>query len=176
MINSRESLAKSQFMKISSCEMAKTNSRKSISAKISSLESINGRRIYGGCTPLLRFFLCLTSFLKIRKRFFASVIKIISGISSQNFSFFRWVQGGFRGTPKGGCTPPINLEMFFSDILATATRLNTLYGTETWYVQSPRRVLIPKKVFRHIRHFDVSMMSSMSDFSSFCSFWLQLVS
>ena len=28
-------------------------------------------------------------------------------------------------------TPPINLEVFFSDILATATRLNTLNGLET---------------------------------------------
>ena len=61
----------------------------------------------------------------------------------------RW----FPWHPKGGCTPPINLEVFFSDILATATRLNTLYGLETWYVQSPRRVLITKKVLRHIRHF-----------------------
>ena len=51
------------------------------------------------------------------------------------------------------CTPPINIEVFFSDILATATRLNTLYGLETWFVQSPRRVLITKKVLRHIRHF-----------------------
>ena len=41
------------------------------------------------------------------------------------------VKGGFRGTPKGGVPPPINLEVFFSDILATASRLNTLYGLET---------------------------------------------
>ena len=42
---------------------------------------IIGRGIYGGCTPhLYDFFLFLTSFFKIRKRFFASVIKIISGI------------------------------------------------------------------------------------------------
>ena len=42
---------------------------------------------------------------------------------------------------------------FFSDILTTATRLNTLKGLETWYVQSPRHVLITKKVLKHIRHF-----------------------
>ena len=32
---------------------------------------------------------------------------------------------------EGGVHPFINLEVFFSDILATATKLNTLYGLET---------------------------------------------
>ena len=42
---------------------------------------INGKGFMGGCTPPLHdFFLFLTSFFKIGKRFFASVIKIISGI------------------------------------------------------------------------------------------------
>ena len=53
--------------------------------------------------------------------------------------FFRWVEGIFRGTPKGGCPPPlppINLEEYFSDLLATASSLNTLCGLETWYAQS----------------------------------------
>ena len=91
--------------------------------------------------------------LQNTKRFFDRVIKIISGIFVPKFLFFRRVEGGFRDTPKRECTPPINLEVFFSDILATATRLNTLYGLETWYVQLPRRVLITKKVLRHIQHF-----------------------
>ena len=41
---------------------------------------LNRRRIYGGCTPLYVHFLFLTLFFKIRRSFFASVIKIISGI------------------------------------------------------------------------------------------------
>ena len=36
----------------------------------------------------------------------------------------------------GGCTPPINLEVFFTHILATATRLNASYGLETLHAQS----------------------------------------
>ena len=46
------------------------------------LPLLNGRGIYGGGvhSPLYDIFLFLTSFFKIRKRFFASVIKIIWGI------------------------------------------------------------------------------------------------
>ena len=33
------------------------------------------------------------------------------------------VEGGFLGTPKGGVHPPINLEVFFTDIFATARRI-----------------------------------------------------
>ena len=47
---------------------------------------------------------------------------------------------------------PINLEVFFSDILATTSRLNSLYGLET-FVQSSRHVWIMKKVLRHTQHF-----------------------
>ena len=54
------------------------------------------------------------------------------------FFIFQMSGRWFPWHPKGGCTPPINLEVFFSDILATATRLNTLYGLETWYVQSTK--------------------------------------
>ena len=61
---------------------------------------------------------------------------------------------GFRGTPKGGGVhPPINLEVFFTHILATATRLNTSYGLETLHAQLSRHVGITQKVLRHIRHF-----------------------
>ena len=41
-----------------------------------------------------------------------------------------------------GCiSPPISPE-FFSDILGTASRLNILYGLETWYAQLSRHVTI----------------------------------
>ena len=70
--------------------------------------------------------------------------------------FFRWIEGSFRGTKKGGGVPspaPINPEVIFSDTLVTASRLNNLYGLETWYVQSFRHVKIIQKVLRLIWHF-----------------------
>ena len=54
---------------------------------------------------------------------------------------------------RGVYTPPINLEVFFTHILATATRLNTSYGLETLHSQSSRPDGITQKVLRHIRHF-----------------------
>ena len=51
------------------------------------------------------------------------------------------MEGSFRGTPKGRVYTPINLEVFFLDILATARRLNNLYGLETLYVQSQNRYI-----------------------------------
>ena len=53
----------------------------------------------------------------------------------------------------GAHTPPINLEVVFTHILAAATRLNTSYGLETLHAQLSRHVGITQKVLRHIRHF-----------------------
>ena len=83
------------------------------------------------------------------------------------------MEGGFRGTPKGGVyTPPINLEVFFTHILATATRLNTSYGLETLHAQLSRHVGITQKVLRHIRHFwriyDVINVGFFRHFAVFC--------
>ena len=47
----------------------------------------------------------------------------------------------------GGCTPPINLEVFFRHIS------HDQYGLKTWYAQSCRHVDMIKKVLRHIQHF-----------------------
>ena len=61
------------------------------------LSSVGEGFVGGGFTPpLLQTFWFPTSFFKIQKRFFASVIKIVSGIYGWNFSFFTWVEGGFR--------------------------------------------------------------------------------
>ena len=71
------------------------------------------------------------------EKIFANVIKIISDGFSSKFSPFRRVEGDFHDTPsgrwfpwhiKGGVPSPINTEVFFSDILATESWLNTLYG------------------------------------------------
>ena len=67
---------------------------------------VNERGIYVGYTPPLRTILIFDIVLQNKKKIFASVIKIIPGIYGQNSSYFKWVEGGFRGTPKGGCTPP----------------------------------------------------------------------
>jgi len=81
----------------------------------------------------------------------------------------RW----FPWHPKGGGVhPPINLEVFFTHILATATRLNTSYGLETLHAQSSRHVGITQKVLRHIRHFwriyDVINVGFFRHFAVFC--------
>ena len=81
----------------------------------------------------------------------------------------RW----FPWHPKGGVyTPPINLEVFFTHILATATRLNTSYGLETLHAQLSRHVGITQKVLRHIRHFwriyDVINVGFFRHFAVFC--------
>jgi len=55
--------------------------------------------------------------------------------------------------PRRGVYIPHKSRSVFSDILATASRLNTLYGLETWNVQSSRHVGIFQKVLRRIRYF-----------------------
>merc|ERR1719494_345118 len=51
---------------------------------------------------------------------------------------------------RGGVHPPsINLEVFFTHILATASRSNTSYCLETLHAQSSRHVGIIQKVLRH---------------------------
>ena len=104
--------------------------------------------------PPLRFFFISDFVLKDRKTIFCKCYQNYLRHLWLKFFIFQMSGRWFPWHPKGGgCTPPINLEVFFTHILATATRLNTLYGLETWYAQSPRRFLITKKVLRHIRHF-----------------------
>ena len=73
---------------------------------------------------------------------------------------------------RGDVHPPINLEVFFTHILATASRLNTSYGFETLHAQSSRHVGITQKVLRHIRHFwriyDVINVGFFRHFAVFC--------
>ena len=88
-----------------------------------------GEGSIGGMSIPLRIYLISDFVFQDTKIFFASVINIISGVW---FNFhFQMSRGWFPWLPTGGCTIPINTEVFFSDILAPATRLNTLYGLET---------------------------------------------
>ena len=89
------------------------------------------------------------------------------------FFIFQMSGRWFPWHPKGGGVhPPINLEVFFTHILATATRLNTSYGLETLHAQSSRHVGITQKVLRHIRHFwriyDVINVGFFRHFAVFC--------
>ena len=43
---------------------------------------------------------------------------------------FQMSEMWFSWQPKGGCTPPVNSKVFFSDLLAPASRFNTLHGLE----------------------------------------------
>ena len=56
------------------------------------------------------------------------------------FFIFQMSARWFPWHPKG---PLLNPE-FFSDILATTSRIHTLYGLETWYVQSSRHRIIKR--------------------------------
>lgn len=82
---------------------------------------INGRRIYGGFPS--RTFLFLTLFFKIQER----------QKSAYNISFFRSVEGGFRGTSKR-VYHPLKFWGVVSNILATTSRLNTLHGLLRQYL------------------------------------------
>ena len=55
--------------------------------------------------------------------------------------------------PKEGLVHPfINPEVYLSDILAMASKLNTSHGIETLHVHSSRQAGISKQVLRHIPH------------------------
>ena len=115
---------------------------------------INGRKIYGGgYSPPLRSFLIYDFVLWDMKKFFCQCYQ--NYLRHLWLKFFTFQMSGrwFPWHLKGGCTTPHKSCGVFSEILATASRLNTLYGIETWYIQSSRRVLIMKNFLRHIRHF-----------------------
>ena len=70
-------------------------------------QSINGRRIYRGCTPpFVNFF---DFWLSSSKRFFCQCYQ--NYLRHPWLEFFKWVEGGFCGT-----LPLINHEVFFGQI------------------------------------------------------------
>ena len=96
--------------------------------------------------------------------------------------FFRWVAGGFCCTPKrwgrgqGWCTSTPKTWGVFSEILATASRLNTLYGLETLYVQISRHGRIIKSFEAYPTFLTYSLRHKCRIFTLFCNFWLYGVS
>ena len=97
----------------------------------------------------------------------------LSQKSMAKIFIFQMSRRWFSWQPKGGMvyTPPKSRGVF-SDILATANRLNTMYGLQTWYAKSSRQVEITQKVLRHIRHFwriyDVINVGFFRHFAVFC--------
>ena len=120
----------------------------------------------GGCTPpfTIFFYFRLRS-LRYEKDFLPVLSKLSQASMVKIFHFSdEWKMVSVE--------PSINLEVFFSDILATASRLNTYYGLETLHAQSSRHVGITQKVLRHIRHFwriyDVINVGFFRHFAVFC--------
>ena len=86
----------------------------------------------GGCTPPLLSFLISNFVLQDMKEIFCQCYQNYLRHLWLKFFIFQMSGRWFPWHPKGGGVhPPINLEVFFSDILATASRLNTLYGLTT---------------------------------------------
>ena len=86
------------------------------------------------------------------------------------FFIFQMSGRWFPWQPKGGMVyTPLNLEVF-SDILATAGRLNTLYELETFYVQLSRHISYCTN-FEAYLTFDVFIYQCQ--IFTFCSFWLR---
>ena len=85
----------------------------------------------GGCTPpFYDLFLFLTSFFKIRKIFLQVSSKLPQASMIKFFHFSDKWKVVSVAPQKGLCTPHKSCNIF-SEILATASRLNTLYGLET---------------------------------------------
>ena len=78
----------------------------------------------GGVHPPLRFFFTKKIFLQV-------LSKLPQASMVQIFHFSDEWKLVFVAPQRGVYISPINLEVFFSDILATTTRLNTLYGLKT---------------------------------------------
>ena len=105
-------------------------------------------------TYLLRIFLISDLVLQDTKKIFCKSYLIYLRHLCLKFFIFQVSGRWFPWHPKeGGVHPSINLEVFFTHILATASGLNTSYGLETLHAQSSRHVGITQKVLRHIRHF-----------------------
>ena len=110
------------------------------------------------------FDLCLCS-----SRFEKDVLQVLSKLyQTYLVRIFEMSGWWFLWHPKGRCTPPHKSWGVFSDILATASRLNTLYGRETWYVQSSRNVKIITNVLRYILLFYLRVAIIPTNF---CETW-----
>ena len=59
----------------------------------------NERRIYRDVHPFTKFFDFWLRSSKYEKKFLPVLSKLSQASMFKNFSFFRWVEGGFRGSP-----------------------------------------------------------------------------
>ena len=73
-----------------------------------------GEGFMGGRTPPFTiFFDFRLRSLRYEKDFLPVLSKLSQASMVNIFHFSDEIEAGFRGTPKGGCTPPINLEVIF---------------------------------------------------------------
>ena len=112
----------------------------------------NGKDLWECTSPLYKLFWFLTLFFKIQQKIFCQCY--------QNYH-------------KGVYTNPDNSWGVFSDILAAASRLNTLYRLKTLYVRSSRYVRIIKKYFDTYPTFLICLWRHQCQiFTAFCSFYV----
>ena len=115
---------------------------------------------------------CFTNFFDLwlrSSRFEKDVLQVLSKLyQTYLVRIFEMSGWWFLWHPKGRCTPPSKSWGVFSDILAMASTLNTLYGRETWYVQSSRNVKIITNVLRYILLFYLRVAIIPTNF---CETW-----
>ena len=97
----------------------------------------NRRRIYGRGVhpPFTIFFDFRLRSLRYEKNFLKVLSKLSQASMVKNFHFSDEWKVVSVAPQRGGVQPPINLEVFFTHILATASRLNTSHGLENLHHQ-----------------------------------------
>ena len=86
---------------------------------------IHGRRIYGGVHPTFTIFVDFWLRSSRYEKDFLQVLLKLSQASMFKFFIFQTSGRWFPWHPKGGCTPPINLEVFFLVAVANICVKNT---------------------------------------------------
>ena len=120
---------------------------------------INGKKIYRGYTPPSKNFFISEFVLQDQKKIFCQRHQNYLRRLCLKFFIFQMRVSWFSYHPRGGgCTPHKSWGVF-AYILAKASSLNTLYGLETWYLQSSRHVKIIQTVSGISDIFDVFMTS-----------------
>ena len=96
----------------------------------------------GVCIPLYELFRFSDFVLLDTKKIFCKCYQ--NHLRNLSLKLFRLVLGGFRAVPKESVQPFINNGVFFTDMVATACRLNTMHELKTLNLQSSSNFRITK--------------------------------